>query len=242
MERYDDDSIYTGRVLKYELRQTLEKIKDDLKRKMHLTWENGQIINQIFSEYDSQQKRYGDTDTPIGVSSTLTADNNQQEVTRACNDKTRKSLSQRHTDKQPVDNSPTKLMVGTEKSKESIGSAGSIPASDKGFIGCIKCYKRKKDCKCIFSDFHRIYKRAYYYLKFKTGGDNLICECKEFTLALENGLCSRCGKKMFKEGGDNLICENCGERVFEKDWHFNHIDKCWLCRKFTPKNKKEKLR
>jgi len=37
---------------------------------------------------------------------------------------------------------------------------------EKGFIGCTKCYKRKKDCECVLPDLHIIHKRAWYYSKF----------------------------------------------------------------------------
>lgn len=42
---------------------------------------------------------------------------------------------------------------------------------EENFIGCTNCYKRKKDCECFVPDFHRIYKRAWYYNKFKIKKD-----------------------------------------------------------------------
>ncbi len=37
---------------------------------------------------------------------------------------------------------------------------------EEGFIGCTKCYKRKKDCECVLPDLHIIHKKAWYYSKF----------------------------------------------------------------------------
>ncbi len=71
---------------------------------------------------------------------------------------------------------------------------------EENFIGCTKCYKRKKDCKCVFPALHIIHKRAWYYSKF---GIKKGCG-KEFDQ--DHGTPVYCGMKI---SGILHLCKDC---------------------------------
>lgn len=82
----------------------------------------------------------------------------------------------------------------------------------ESFIGCTKCYRKKKDCKCKSGDLHRIPKRRFDYWKFElvknscgkmimnstTNKDNAVyCGDVEFS---DIQLCTDCESKLNSEG------------------------------------------
>lgn len=74
------------------------------------------------------------------------------------------------------------------------------------FIGCWKCCRKKKDCKCSWGDFHIIHKRNWNYWKFEL---------------VENA----CGKEITTSRIDRDDATCCGDIVFED------IELCKECKK-----------
>ena len=78
----------------------------------------------------------------------------------------------------------------------------------KAFIGCTKCYRKKKDCKCNFGDFHRIYKRNFNYWKFELVKNSCGKEITTARQGKDDAI--YCGDVLYL---DVMLCKECGEKI-----------------------------
>lgn len=76
----------------------------------------------------------------------------------------------------------------------------------ESFIGCTKCYRKKRDCKCSFGDFHRIQERRFDFWKFELVRN--ACGKKVMTERQGRDDAKYCGDVLFS---DIFLCDKCEE-------------------------------
>ena len=74
------------------------------------------------------------------------------------------------------------------------------------FIGCTICYRKKKNCRCNFGDFHRIPERHFEYWKFELVQN--ACGKVIRTSRTDRNDALHCGDIDWE---DIAICEKCRE-------------------------------
>jgi len=77
---------------------------------------------------------------------------------------------------------------------------------EKPFIGCTQCYRKKKDCKCTFGDFHRINEHRYNYWKFELVDNSCGKEIRTSRTDRNDAL--HCGDVSYDEV---MLCDKCSE-------------------------------
>ena len=78
----------------------------------------------------------------------------------------------------------------------------------ESFIGCTKCYRRKRDCKCSFGDFHRIPERRFDFWKFELVKNACGKEIRTARVGKEDAV--HCGDVLYSE---IVLCSDCEKKL-----------------------------